>query len=356
MKILFATHNPSKLNLYKNMFRNTNYEILGLEDLKINYEVKENGNIPEENAIKKAKEYSKLTNYITIADDTGLFLEGIQEEFQPKNNVKRINGKALKDEELIDYYSQLFRKHGGKVNGKWIKSIAIAINDRVEVYNYEVNKTFVDQINPKRNPGFPLDSISITPEYKKYTVDLSAEENEILIKSENERMFKFILKKLESLKREFNVFIACPISKYLTNDGIEKEFEMFIKEVLQLCRKYSDNVFLALEREKYGKLKMWGDTCTPHDFEMMCKSDLMIAIPEDSMGVAVEMGWASAMKKEILLLLDVKYKSSELIKFIHTVAEGEKININTENGYLENKESILKQIQLYLEERNKRWG
>lgn len=200
MKILFATHNVSKLNLYKNMFRNTKFEIIGLGDLKIGNEVEENGVTPEENAIKKAKEYSRLTKYITIADDTGLFLEGVEEKLQPRSYVRRINGKTLNDEEMIIYYTNLIKNHGGKVQGTWIKSIAVATDGQVFVYNYNVKKNFVEEVNSKRNKGFPLDSISITPEYNKYTVDLTPEENEILIKKGNEDMFNFILGKLNELE------------------------------------------------------------------------------------------------------------------------------------------------------------
>jgi 8-oxo-dGTP diphosphatase len=174
------------------MFRNTKFEIIGLGDLKIGNEVEENGVTPEENAIKKAKEYSRLTKYITIADDTGLFLEGVEEKLQPRSYVRRINGKTLNDEEMIIYYTNLIKNHGGKVQGTWIKSIAVATDGQVFVYNYNVKKNFVEEVNSKRNKGFPLDSISITPEYNKYTVDLTPEENE--------DMFNFILGKLNELE------------------------------------------------------------------------------------------------------------------------------------------------------------
>ena len=54
------------------------------------------------------------------------------------------------------------------------------------------------------------------------------------------------------------LFIACPISKYLTEDGINKDFEKFIKELVKLCRKHFKEVYIALEREEYGNKKMYG--------------------------------------------------------------------------------------------------
>jgi len=48
-------------------------------------------------------------------------------------------------------------------------------------------------VNEKRNVGYPLDSISITPEYDKYTVDLTAEENNLLNDKCNKEIYEFIV-------------------------------------------------------------------------------------------------------------------------------------------------------------------
>lgn len=129
------------------------------------------------------------------------------------------------------------------------------------------------------------------------------------------------------------IFIACPISKYLTLDGMDKDFENFIKKVYKICCNYSDNVFLALEREKYGKNKMYGSDCTIADYNEMKTTDILVAIPEDSMGVSVEIGWASAMKKKIVVFCDKKYHQSELIKSINSIVDGKRVNIDSTNGY-----------------------
>ncbi|MDD3896149.1 MAG: hypothetical protein PHX19_03650, partial [Bacilli bacterium] len=54
-------------------------------------------------------------------------------------------------------------------------------------------KIFVNEVNEKRNVGYPLDSISITPEYDKYTVDLTAEENNLLNDKCNKEIYEFIV-------------------------------------------------------------------------------------------------------------------------------------------------------------------
>ena len=104
------------------------------------------------------------------------------------------------------------------------------------------------------------------------------------------------------------IFIACPISKYLTEDGIYKEFEIFIKNIYDFCQDISAITFLALDREEYGKKKMYGSDCTTADFNEIQNTDLLIAFPEDSMGVSVELGWASALGIETIVFIDKKYK------------------------------------------------
>ena len=52
-------------------------------------------------------------------------------------------------------------------------------DDRKEVKEYTWSKSdfyFVDKPCEKRNPGYPLDSISIVPEFNKYLVELTEEE------------------------------------------------------------------------------------------------------------------------------------------------------------------------------------
>ena len=201
MKILFATNNPSKLNLYKNMFKNTNYEIVSLKDLDITHEVIEDGNNPTENALKKARQYQSISNMVTISDDTGLYLEGLDEDKQPGTHVRRDeNGNNLTDEEIIEKYTKIAKDNGGTIKGRWIKSIAIVDNNKVEyVYEYNVEKIFTDKVSDKRHKGFPLDSISITPEYNKYTIDLTDEENENLLKNNKQKMYNYVINVLKNI-------------------------------------------------------------------------------------------------------------------------------------------------------------
>lgn len=145
------------------------------------------------------------------------------------------------------------------------------------------------------------------------------------------------------------IFIACPISKYLIDDGINKDFEIFIKNIYEYCQEISATTFLALSREEYGKKKMYGSDCTTANFNEMQNTDLLIAFPEDSMGVSVELGWASALGIETLVFIDKKYKQSELVKSINSVVNGKAFNIDTTDGFLNQINIIKKAINSYIE-------
>lgn len=119
------------------------------------------------------------------------------------------------------------------------------------------------------------------------------------------------------------IFIACPISKYIDGDQfIDDEFKIFIEELYSICQKYVPNVFLALKREKYGK-NLMKDTCVTLDFEEIKNADLVIAIPEDSKGTAVELGWASSMSIQVLLLLDCNQRYTPLISGLNNITDTE---------------------------------
>lgn len=115
MELLYATNNNSKISNMKRRLGNLPVEIVSPKDLNIKLNIVENGTTAVENAIKKASAYYKATGIPTIAGDSGLYIENIPEEKQPGLFVRRVNGKELTDDEMIDYYTKLIDSIGGKL-------------------------------------------------------------------------------------------------------------------------------------------------------------------------------------------------------------------------------------------------
>lgn len=62
----------------------------------------------------------------------------------------------------------------------------ICINNEIKKYSWSKDHFyFVDKVCDKRNPGYPLDSISIVPKFNKYLVEMTEEEKRKLNEEEN---------------------------------------------------------------------------------------------------------------------------------------------------------------------------
>lgn len=177
MKVLFATTNPAKIKKYREELEKRDIEVITIKDLGINLHVEENGKNAIENAYIKAKAYYDATKITTIGMDNNLFIEGLPDEKQPGTHVRRINGKELNDEEMIEHYTNLVKQYGGKLTAKWVYGMVIYNGHESKKYTWDKSEFyFVDKPCEKRNPGYPLDSISILPKYNKYFVELTEED------------------------------------------------------------------------------------------------------------------------------------------------------------------------------------
>lgn len=148
------------------------------------------------------------------------------------------------------------------------------------------------------------------------------------------------------------IYLASPISKYVRN-GMDKDYTETLDIVYEKLKKYGDTYY-PLKKEAYGEDKTAGsgDVCTKVDFDKVNQADVIVAFPEDSQGVSVEIGWASSKQKNILIFIDKNYHQSELIRFIDTITPTRKIEINTNNGYQNEKEKILNSIEEYFGGKN----
>ena len=196
MKVLFATTNEAKISKYKKIIEKNNIELITIKDLGFKLDIDENGKDALENAYIKAKAYYDKTSLPTIGMDDALFIEGIEENLQPGTYVRRINGKELNDDEMIKYYTNLVKTHGGKLVAKWIYGMVICSDKGITKYTWDKdNFYFIDNPCKMRNIGYPLDSISIIPEFNKYLAELTEEERKVYKNKDNiDEIIEFILK------------------------------------------------------------------------------------------------------------------------------------------------------------------
>lgn len=186
MKVLFATTNPAKVAKYKKTLEEKGIELITIKDLDIKLSIEENGKDAIENAYIKAKAYYEATGITTIGMDNNLFIEELPDEKQPGTHVRRVNGKELNDDEMIEYYINMVKEYGGRLTAKWVYGMVICNDEGAKEYTWTKDHFyFVDKPSEKRNLGYPLDSISIMPEYNKYFTELTEEDKKDYKKKDN---------------------------------------------------------------------------------------------------------------------------------------------------------------------------
>ena len=78
----------------------------------------------------------------------------------------------------------------------------------------------------------------------------------------------------------------------------------------------------AHRAEGWGTAILPANSCTPRDLEWMRACDLFVAFPGDpvSPGTHIEIGWASALNKPMVLLLEPECRHADLVTGLATVA------------------------------------
>jgi|GEM_PF-6892 non-canonical purine NTP pyrophosphatase (RdgB/HAM1 family) len=125
-KILLASNNPDKLQELRNNL--ANFDVIGIGDLEEKYrEPEENGETFEKNSLIKAKYYAKKTNYLTIADDSGLSIKAM--DGRPGVYSSRFAGGNY-----AKAYEQIFKELEGKDRSAFFKSVITIYDPKTDEY------------------------------------------------------------------------------------------------------------------------------------------------------------------------------------------------------------------------------
>ena len=204
-QILFATKNESKSKRFSKGLLKHGYDVISLNDIGTNIEVDESGKNAIDNAIIKARAYKSVTNLPVIAMDDTLFLEGVSEEHQPGTHVRRVNGKTLNDEEMINHYIDLVNKYGknGKITARWVYGMCLINNGKEYTYTWSKDDFYiVNKRNDKINPGYPLNSISINKKLNKYFTDVKLEDDTDKVQHDENGVVEFIVNSIKDSEKE----------------------------------------------------------------------------------------------------------------------------------------------------------
>ncbi|HMN19306.1 MAG TPA: non-canonical purine NTP pyrophosphatase [Candidatus Moranbacteria bacterium] len=162
MKILIATHNPSKFERYKRILEIIDFlEPVSLADLGITEKVEENYATNVENALHKARTYGKLSGMITVAVDEALMTNFLPDNEQPGVYARRFakDKKEQTDEELIEIWKEIFKAYSQE-DKKFIWNFAVAFynpkNDSEGVECVEEISHVAKYFSPIKSNGYPM--------------------------------------------------------------------------------------------------------------------------------------------------------------------------------------------------------
>ena len=178
MKILYGTTNRAKVSAMEDATKPLGIELISLLDLQCELPyVDECGKTPLENSKIKAEAYYKAFGMPVFSCDSGLYFDELEAEEQPGLHVRRVGGKELTDDEMIEHYASLAMKHGGQITGRYKNAVHLIV-DKEHIYSSMdpalSTEPFllVTEPHSKRVEGFPLDSLSKDMESGEYYYDL----------------------------------------------------------------------------------------------------------------------------------------------------------------------------------------
>lgn len=201
MRILYGTTNQAKLDSMRRITKVLGIEIIGLKDVNQPLpHIEESGKNPLENAKMKAEAYYKAFSMPVFSCDSGLYFYNIEEALQPGTHIRRVNGKELTDEEMIEYYSGLAKSHDDRLIGRYRNAIYFILDDETKFSGMDESLAtepfmLVSKPHEKRIKGFPLDSISVDLASGKYYYDI---EEKSVDQSAVEKGFKAFFEKVLS--------------------------------------------------------------------------------------------------------------------------------------------------------------
>lgn len=178
-KLLLGTNNKNKIKQFKRIFESlgSDVELVTLDDLNINDDVDEDADNLLDNAKKKAKYYGNISGIISLADDTGLFIDALNGE--PGIHAKRWHAGTDEDR-YIKILERMINVTDNKRTCRYTGVLAVYNPKTNKFWTYQNDLEGVIAKEPRVKNGFGYDPIVIITKVNKYYSELSHEERDSL--------------------------------------------------------------------------------------------------------------------------------------------------------------------------------
>jgi nucleoside 2-deoxyribosyltransferase len=136
------------------------------------------------------------------------------------------------------------------------------------------------------------------------------------------------------------VFVGGPFFNLVTAGKVMSEQDQArFTRVIEYFESLGAKVYNAHRRESWGANFLGAEECTKLDYTEISQSDLFVAYPgvPVSPGTHVEIGWASALGKPMVLFLERDKKHTFLVTGLTTIA-------NIEFIYFDDPSEVMEQL------------
>ena len=194
-KLLLATTNPGKINEYRFLLDGIGYQVVTLAEQGIATMATESGNSYEQNARLKAAACTKLSQLITLADDSGLEVDALGGE--PGIHSARFAGKIATDADKVKILLAKLASIPWEERTAHFKCVIAIVTPegKVELCYGECHGIIA--FEAKGRNGFGYDPVFYLPEMGKTMAELPMEiKNQISHRGQAARKARQVLQRL----------------------------------------------------------------------------------------------------------------------------------------------------------------
>ncbi len=172
-RLLIATRNAGKLREYDQLLAGLPLSLTYLDREGITHEVEETGESLNQNAIRKAQDYARISGLLTLADDSGLEVDALGGE--PGVRSARYAGPEADD---ADRYRLLLERMQGvpwEGRGARFRCVIAIVEPGGKTHTAEGTCEGVIALAPQGDHGFGYDPVFYLPELDRTMAQLPPE-------------------------------------------------------------------------------------------------------------------------------------------------------------------------------------
>lgn len=201
-KILIATSNVGKFKEIVAELEDLQFDFVNLKNLKLDkFEADEPHSTTWQNALEKAKFFAKKSGLLTIAEDTGIFVDYLNGE--PGVKTKRYAGATVK--ESVEKVLEKLQGVPEKKRGAYFEATGCIYNPDTGSFSIFTGKTsgiITKKIHQTSREGMGYDSVFYFPALKKTFAELSLlEKNRVSHRGKMVVQLKYFLMRQYSLQQ-----------------------------------------------------------------------------------------------------------------------------------------------------------